>query len=64
MHLRAVCGGSLKKPRLQNKAAMHNLIGQIHQSDYSLAAKPYIHLYDYNKKARKNRKVGHWVEVF
>ncbi|MDF2530293.1 MAG: purK [Gammaproteobacteria bacterium] len=57
-HLRAIIDMPLVQPRVASPGLMINIIGnwpKLKISDYS----PGIHIYNYGKKARQNRKLGH-----
>jgi 5-(carboxyamino)imidazole ribonucleotide synthase len=61
-HLRAICGMPLGCTRPLGFAAMVNLLGDIppHQR---LLTEAQLHLHDYGKSPRENRKVGHCTLV-
>lgn len=57
-HVRAILGLPLGSTRSVGYAAMVNLIGRVPDPALFLAL-PDVHLHDYGKEARKDRKVGH-----
>lgn len=61
-HLRAICGLPLGSTAAVGFAAMVNLIGAIPPSEL-LLNNPALHLHDYGKTPRANRKVGHCTLV-
>ena len=61
-HLRAICGLPLGSAESLGFAAMVNLLGSIPPAE-QLLADPELHLHDYGKSPRSNRKVGHCTLV-
>ena len=57
-HLRAICGMPLGSTDPIGFAAMVNLLGEIPRRQ-QLLAEPNLHVHDYGKSPRENRKVGH-----
>jgi 5-(carboxyamino)imidazole ribonucleotide synthase len=61
-HLRAILGWPLGETRALGHAAMVNLIGTMPEPDRLLAV-PGVHLHDYGKTPRPDRKLGHCTIV-
>ena len=61
-HLRAILGWPLDDTRPLGHCAMVNLIGAMPGRD-ALLAMPGVHLHDYGKSARPDRKLGHCTVV-
>jgi 5-(carboxyamino)imidazole ribonucleotide synthase len=61
-HLRAVLGWPLGSTRTRGHAAMLNLLGRMPPRDEVLSL-PGVHLHDYGKGPRPQRKVGHCTLV-
>jgi 5-(carboxyamino)imidazole ribonucleotide synthase len=57
-HLRAIAGLPLGSTAARGHSAMLNLIGTM-PSQQALLAEPGLHLHDYGKTARPDRKLGH-----
>jgi 5-(carboxyamino)imidazole ribonucleotide synthase len=61
-HLRAICDLPLGSTDAVGFAAMVNLIGAVPPAEL-LLTHPHLHLHDYGKTPRENRKVGHCTLV-
>jgi len=61
-HLRAILDWPLGDTHSIGLATMQNLLGSI-PNKKALLAEPQLHLHDYDKEAKPNRKVGHTTKI-